>query len=106
MILMGDGSVWATGDNQYGQLGDGTTVGKTTFAMVVELGQLYDITRGCQILHKTVPSARVSPASIETPFRVFCMWVGALTYKASHAYLNLFTNISRHLFPPPHIRTT
>ena len=41
MILMKDGSVWATGDNEYGQLGDGTTVGKTRFVKAVRSGRSY-----------------------------------------------------------------
>ena len=41
MILMADSSVWATGDNEYGQLGDGTTVGKTRFVKVMPSGQSY-----------------------------------------------------------------
>ena len=39
MILKQDGSVWATGDNRYGQLGDGTTVHKQSFVKVVPSGQ-------------------------------------------------------------------
>ena len=36
MIMKGDGSVWATGNNRNGQLGDGTTVWKSHFAEVFQ----------------------------------------------------------------------
>ena len=39
MILKQDSSVWATGDNRYGQLGDGTTVHKEGFVKVFPAGQ-------------------------------------------------------------------
>ena len=45
MILKADGSVWATGENTYGQLGDGTTVGRNSFVRVVRSGQSYAHTR-------------------------------------------------------------
>ena len=45
MILGQNGSVWATGENEYGQLGDGTIVGKNSFVEVVRSGQLYTHTR-------------------------------------------------------------
>ena len=31
MILKNDGSIWATGSNQYGQFGDGTTTSRKAF---------------------------------------------------------------------------
>ena len=34
MVLKTDGTVWATGDNECGQLGDGTQVNKYTFVKV------------------------------------------------------------------------
>ena len=34
MVLKGDGTVWATGDNRYGQLGDGITSYKIRFVEV------------------------------------------------------------------------
>ena len=34
MVLKGDGTVWATGDNDYGQLGVWTTSFKTRFVEV------------------------------------------------------------------------
>ena len=39
MVLKQDGSVWATGENDYGQLGDGTYTQTTSFVMVVPSGQ-------------------------------------------------------------------
>ena len=39
MMLKQDGSVWATGYNRNGQLGDGTTTSKTSFVKVVSSGQ-------------------------------------------------------------------
>ena len=38
MVLKKDGSVWAAGLNQWGQLGDGTTTNKQTFVKVVASG--------------------------------------------------------------------
>ena len=35
MVLMHDGSLWATGANNYGQLGDGSTIDKNTFERVL-----------------------------------------------------------------------
>ena len=34
MVLKGDGTVWATGLNQHGELGDGTTSRKSSFVEV------------------------------------------------------------------------
>ena len=31
LVLRTDGTVWVTGDNSFGQLGDGTTIDKNTF---------------------------------------------------------------------------
>ena len=39
MVLKRDGTVWATGWNNWGQLGDGTRISKTTFVKVVSSGQ-------------------------------------------------------------------
>lgn len=36
LILKKDGSLWACGDNQYGQLGDGTTVQRLTPVKIME----------------------------------------------------------------------
>jgi alpha-tubulin suppressor-like RCC1 family protein len=38
LVLKSDGSVWATGMNNYGQLGDGTTKDKTTWISVIPSG--------------------------------------------------------------------
>merc|ERR1719174_23633 len=38
MVLKQDGSVWATGDNDEGQLGDGTTTQRQSFIKVVPSG--------------------------------------------------------------------
>ncbi len=38
-VLKQDGTVWAAGDNKYGQLGDGTSPGSKTFVKVVSSGQ-------------------------------------------------------------------
>ena len=35
MVLKADGTVWATGYNRYGQLGDGTTSSKDSFVKVL-----------------------------------------------------------------------
>ena len=35
MALKADGTVWATGQNREGQLGDGTTSGKRSFVKVL-----------------------------------------------------------------------
>ena len=39
MVLKQDGSLWAAGDNGYGQLGDGTTTDRHGFVEVVPSGQ-------------------------------------------------------------------
>ena len=39
MVLKTDGSVWVTGRNNFGQLGDGTLADKNRFVMVVASGQ-------------------------------------------------------------------
>ena len=39
MVLKQDGSLWATGRNNKGQLGDGTTVDRNRFVQVVPSGQ-------------------------------------------------------------------
>ena len=41
MVLKQDGSVFATGDNEHGQLGDGTKTNRLRFVKVVESGQCY-----------------------------------------------------------------
>ena len=38
MILKQDGSVWATGSNDHGQLGDGSTTNRSSFVQVVSTG--------------------------------------------------------------------
>ena len=38
MVLKEDGSVWATGWNEYGQLGDGTTIDRASYVQVVSSG--------------------------------------------------------------------
>ena len=38
MVLKTDGSLWATGKNQDGQLGDGTNIDKNNFVLVIESG--------------------------------------------------------------------
>jgi alpha-tubulin suppressor-like RCC1 family protein len=35
MIVKTDGSLWAAGNNSYGQLGDGTTTSTTTWKRIV-----------------------------------------------------------------------
>ena len=40
MVLMIDGSVWSTGRNMHGQLGDGSTVDRTSFVQVISTGAL------------------------------------------------------------------
>ena len=35
MVLKNNGDVWTTGDNKYGQLGDGTLVNKNQFVFVI-----------------------------------------------------------------------
>ena len=44
--LKSDGTVWAWGDNRGGQLGDGTTVSRTTPAQVAGLGGVAKVTAG------------------------------------------------------------
>ena len=39
MLLTKDGRVWTTGDNEFGQLGDGTTTDRHIFALVMFSGQ-------------------------------------------------------------------
>lgn len=46
LALKYNGTVWAWGDNQYGQLGDGTTVGRNTPAQVSELSNVIAIAGG------------------------------------------------------------
>ena len=36
MVIKGDGTVWATGYNTYGELGDGTTSDKRRFVEVLK----------------------------------------------------------------------
>jgi alpha-tubulin suppressor-like RCC1 family protein len=38
LVLLSDGSVWAAGNNIYGQLGDGTTIDKSTWNSVISSG--------------------------------------------------------------------
>ena len=45
MVMKKDGSVWATGSNEYGQLGDGTTDHKNEFIRVIDKGAV-DIAAG------------------------------------------------------------
>ena len=39
LVLKTDGSVWATGSNHYGQLGDGTWTHRIEYKKVVSSGQ-------------------------------------------------------------------
>ena len=39
MVLKEDGSVWATGGNAFGQLGDGTKEARSTYVQVALSGQ-------------------------------------------------------------------
>ena len=39
MFLMADGTVKGVGDNEYGQLGDGTTISRNTLVDVTEITQ-------------------------------------------------------------------
>ena len=39
VVLKTDNSVWTTGDNRFGQLGDGKTTNRNTFVEVVQGGQ-------------------------------------------------------------------
>ena len=41
MVLKTDGSVWATGENSDGRLGDGTNTDRQTFVEVMTPGQCY-----------------------------------------------------------------
>ena len=41
MLLLQEGSVWTTGWNKYGQLGDGSTFDKTSFTLVIYSYSLY-----------------------------------------------------------------
>ena len=43
MVLAQDGSVWATGNNEYGQLGDGTFDNKKSFVMVMPSGRYHGV---------------------------------------------------------------
>ena len=40
MALAQDGSVWATGWNEYGQLGDGSTTNRRNFVKVISSGAM------------------------------------------------------------------
>ena len=40
-MLKKDGTVWTTGDNNYGALGDGKKVSRNSFVKVVSSGQCY-----------------------------------------------------------------
>ena len=39
LVLLRNGGVWATGENEYGQLGDGTFVNKKHWVYVVRMGK-------------------------------------------------------------------
>ena len=40
ILLKQDGSVWATGENNYGQLGDGSKISRSRFVNVLSSGAL------------------------------------------------------------------
>lgn len=46
MVIKSDGTVWTWGDNTYGQLGDGTTIGKSTPVQVIGLTNVNAIAGG------------------------------------------------------------
>ena len=52
MVLKQDGTVWATGKNKYGQLGDGTTTGRVNLVKVVSSGHFATIS----LTHTAVPA--------------------------------------------------
>ncbi len=50
-ILKKDGTVWISGDNTYGQLGDGTTTNSSEFKQVQNLTDVIQISAGSETMH-------------------------------------------------------
>lgn len=46
LFLKGDRTVWASGNNQYGQLGDGTTTSKNSPIQITSLNEIVDVAVG------------------------------------------------------------
>lgn len=59
-VLKRDGTVWAWGDNSYGQLGDGTTTARKTPTQAVELSDVIDIAIDQGIFEKADVPLKIS----------------------------------------------
>jgi alpha-tubulin suppressor-like RCC1 family protein len=60
MVLLQDGSVWAVGSNTYGQLGDGTTASRSTWAKVPGVSGATAIAVGAGISFALLSDGRIA----------------------------------------------
>ena len=93
LALTSDGRVWATGNNNHGQLGDGTTVTKTSPVQAVWLEDVVDLAAG-QFVPSIFIGTNVHSAALTADGRV---WTWGSNFRGP---LGTGGGLNDHLFRP------